>query len=71
MTYVVWGGAAVTVAGVLGLLACALLAMRARQAGLDDAALRARLQRVVTLNLASLALSGLGLMAVVVGLFLS
>ncbi|MEO1153055.1 MAG: hypothetical protein AAFX59_04145, partial [Pseudomonadota bacterium] len=47
------------------------LQLRARAAGLEDAALRAQLQKVVTLNLAALAICGLGLMAVIVGLFLS
>lgn len=71
MDLLVWGGAALTVLGLLGLVACIVMAARARAAGLDDADLRARLQRVVTVNLASLAVSGLGLMIVIVGLFLS
>lgn len=71
MGYLVWGGAGLTVLGLCGLLACIVLAMRARAAGLEDAALRAQLQKVVTLNLAALAICGLGLMAVIVGLFLS
>ena len=71
MEVLVWGGAALTLLGVAGLVACIVLAMRARQAGLDDAELRARLQRIVTLNLGALAVCGLGRLAVIVGLFLS
>jgi hypothetical protein len=55
---------------VLGLVWCIVLALRARRAGLPEAELKARLQRVVTLNLAALAVSALGLMAVVTGVIL-
>lgn len=68
---VIWGGAALTLLGVGGLVACIVLAMRARRSGLPDAELRQRLQRVVVLNLAALAVSALGLMAVVTGVMLS
>lgn len=70
MELLVWIGAAITLAGVGLLIACIVMAMRARNAGLDDDALKARLQKVVVWNLAALALSGIGLMAVIVGLFL-
>ena len=70
MGWLVWAGAAVTVAGVAGLAWCALDVVRARRAGLDDAAMRARLQRVVAINLGALMVSALGLMMVVVGLLL-
>jgi len=39
-------------------------------AGLDEAAMRARLQRIVALNLGALAVSALGLMLVVAGIVL-
>lgn len=70
MELLVWIGAVITLAGVGLLIACIVMAMRARNAGLDDDALKARLQKVVVWNLAALALSGIGLMAVIVGLFL-
>lgn len=70
MDYVIWGGAALSFLGVLGLVWCIVLAMRARSAGLPDAELKARLQKVVVLNLGALAVSALGLMAVVVGIIL-
>ena len=38
--------------------------------GLDDAAMRAELQRVVVINLAAVGLSALGLAAVVTGILL-
>ena len=70
MEWMVWIGAAVSLGGIAGLLRCIQLAMRARRAGLDDAAMRARLQQIVTLNLAALGVSALGLMLVVVGILL-
>ncbi|MGR3756927.1 MAG: hypothetical protein ACU0AT_06835 [Tranquillimonas sp.] len=71
MELLIWIGAALTVAGV-GLLAwCVLQVMRARRQGLDDTALRARLQSLVAVNLGALAISALGLMTVVAGLVLS
>lgn len=53
-----------------GLIWCILLTLQARRQGLTDAAMRARLQQVVTYNLAALGVSALGLMAVVTGLIL-
>ncbi|AZQ67432.1 hypothetical protein EF888_09990 [Silicimonas algicola] len=70
MELLVWIGAAVTLAGLAGLVWCIVLVTRARNAGLDDAALKARLQRVVALNLGALLLSALGLMLVILGIIL-
>jgi hypothetical protein len=70
MEGLIWAGAAVSLAGVGGLVWCILLALRARRAGLPDAELRVRLQRVVALNLGALFLSAIGLMMVVVGILL-
>jgi hypothetical protein len=71
MELLVWTGAGLTLLGLAGLIWCIVLAARARRAGLSDEVLRARLQKVVALNLGALALSALGLMAVIVGIFLS
>ena len=71
MAMVIWIGAALTLAGVAGLVWCIVLAVRAKRSGLADAAMKAALQRVVALNLGALALSGLGLMLVVVGVILA
>jgi hypothetical protein len=71
MKLLIWIGAALTLLGVAGLMWCILMAMGARKAGLPDDQLRARLQKVVALNLAALGLSALGLMAVVMGIVLS
>lgn len=71
MQGVIWSGTALTLLGVVGLVACMGLALRIKRSGADDAAMKAALQRIVALNLGSLALSGLGLMAVVTGIFLA
>jgi len=71
MEAIVWIGAALTVVGLAMLMWCIVAVMRAKRAGLDDAELKARLQKVVALNLAALGVSGLGLMIVIVGIFLA
>lgn len=70
MQFLVLIGAMVSLAGVTGLIWCILLALRARREGLDDQAMRTRLQYVVMLNMGALGVSGLGLMLVVAGIFL-
>ena len=62
--------AALTLIGLLGLGYCVLRVMRARRAGLTDDALRAELRSVVTVNLAAVGVSALGLMLVVAGIML-
>ncbi|WP_112874770.1 hypothetical protein [Paracoccus endophyticus] len=66
----IWGGAALTAAGLIGIVWCIAAVVGARRAGVDDAAMRARMQRVVAVNMAALAASMLGLMAVVLGIML-
>ncbi len=70
MEWLVWTGAAISAAGLAGVVWCIIAVMRARRAGLGDAELRARLQRAVTVNLGSFAVSMLGLMMVIVGVLL-
>lgn len=70
MQMLIWAGAALTLIGLGGLIYCILRATRAKRSGLDDTAMRAELQRVVTINLAAVGLSALGLAAVVTGILL-
>lgn len=67
----IWGGAILTLVGLAALIWCIITVSRARNAGLDDAQLRARMQRAVAVNMAALAASAIGLMLVVVGIFLA
>ena len=66
---IVWAGAALSVAGLLGLVWCIIKVARARRQNLDDDALRAVVQSVLPYNLGALLLSVLGLMLVMVGIF--
>ena len=63
-------GVAITLAGIGGLIWCIVSANRVRKAGLSDEEAKTRLNRLVAINLASLAIAGLGLMCLVTGLFL-
>ena len=71
MEALIWIGAGLTLIGLFGLIWCIVIAMRARKEGLDDAAMKARLQKVVALNLGALAVSAIGLMTVIMGVFLA
>ena len=71
MHIVVWSGAALTLVGVFGLLWCVWIVLGIKRANLPDAEAHARMQKVVALNLGALAVSFLGLMAVLVGIILS
>lgn len=67
---IIWAGTALVLAGLAALGWCIVTVARLRKAGLDDETMRARMQRVVAVNLGALALSGIGLMMVVLGIFL-
>ena len=70
MEALVWIGALLALGGLAGLGYCIAVAWRARRAGLQGAAMEARLRRLVALNLGALAVSTLGLMLVGLGVFL-
>ena len=70
MEKLVYAGTLVSLLGLAGLAYCIVAALLARRAGLDDEALRARLQRLVVWNMGALLLSCIGLIMVVTGLFL-
>lgn len=66
----IWVGAGLSLVGLMGLSWCIARVWTARRAGLDDAAMRALLARVVPVNLGALLLSVLGLMLVIAGIML-
>lgn len=71
MEWLIWIGAALTLFGI-GLLGyCIWVVARARKAGGSDDEVKARMQKVVALNMLALMTSALGLGAVSVGIFLS
>lgn len=71
MEWLVIIGTLLAVAGLAGLVVSALKVMRARRAGLEDAALKEAVRGAMVLNMAAFALSALGLMMVVVGVILA
>ena len=70
MDLLVWIGAAISALGLDGIIYSIFAVAKARNAGLADDELRARISRILPINLGSLFLSVIGLMMVVVGVFL-
>ena len=70
MDVLIWSGAVVSLGGVVLLVYCILAAVRARRDTENDAALKARLQRLAAVNMGALAVSSVGLMMVVLGIVL-
>lgn len=70
MENLIWIGAFVSLIGIAGLVWCIVIAARAKRAGLSDDELKARLQKVVAINLGALLVSAMGLMMVVTGIML-
>ncbi len=66
----VWGGAGLSLLGLLGLGWCIIKVSRAKRAQLDDEAMRVVLRKVVPLNMGALFLSVIGLMLVILGISL-
>ena len=66
----IWGGTALTMAGLVALVWCIVTAARAKTRGLSDDAMRAVMRRVVVVNMAALAASVFGLMFVVLAIML-
>ncbi|KJZ19868.1 hypothetical protein [Loktanella sp. S4079] len=70
MEIVVWIGAALSVIGLSGIVYSIITVTKAKRAGLSDEEMRARLARILPINLVALLISMIGLMAVVVGVML-
>jgi len=70
MEIIVWSGAALSVVGLCGILYSIVAVTKAKRAGLPDEELRARIARILPINLGALFISMIGLMAVVVGVLL-
>lgn len=67
----IWGGAALSLLGLAGLMVSVLRVLRARKSGLSDEDLRAAVQAAIPLNMGSLMLSVIGLMLVITGISLA
>ncbi len=64
-------GATLSVIGLTGIIYSIIAVARAKRAKLDDAELRARLGKVLPINLGALLVSVIGLMCVIIGIVLS
>lgn len=71
MELLVWIGAGISVIGLIGIVWSIFAVASARKAGLDDDALRARMSRILPINIGALLLSILGLLLVLVGVILT
>ena len=71
MSGLIWGGTALSLLGLLGLLWCIRSVAKSKKHAQSDEELRATLAKMLPANLAALLLSVLGLMLVVVGVFLA
>lgn len=71
MDILIWAGAALTVIGLIGLIWCITRAVAIKRAAMSDDDMKTALQSLVAWNLGALALSAIGLMAIVMGIALS
>jgi hypothetical protein len=70
MEIIVWSGAALSVVGLCGIVYSIVAVTKAKRAGLSDEDLRARIAKILPINLGALFVSMIGLMAVIVGVLL-
>ena len=70
METVIWIGAALSVVGLIGIIYSIIAVARAKRAGLTDEELRARVTKILPVNLGALFISVIGLMSVIVGVML-
>ena len=70
MEIVVWSGAALSALGIVGIIYSIVAVTRAKSANLPDEELRARISRILPVNLGALFVSMIGLMTVIVGVML-
>jgi len=71
MTWLVNVGTGLAAVGLLALGYCMVSALAAKRAGLPDPELRARLQRIVGINMGAFLVCVVGLMGVVLGVLLA
>ena len=70
MEVVVWIGAVLSLIGLCGIVYSIIAVAKAKRAGLPDEELRARIGKILPLNLIALFVSMIGLMAVIIGVML-
>lgn len=68
---IILAGAALSIFGLIGIVYSIVAVAKAKRAKLEDAALRARLEKLLPINLGALFVSVIGLMLVIVGIVLA
>lgn len=66
----IWIGAALSVLGMVGIIVSIVMVAKAKRAGLEDSEMRARISKILPLNMGALFVSMIGLMMVIVGIIL-
>lgn len=67
----IWIGAALTILGMIGIIVSIIMVTRAKRAKLEEAEMRARIGKILPLNMGALFVSMIGLMMVIVGIVLA
>ena len=67
----IWIGAALSILGMVGIIVSIVMVAKAKHAGLEDAEMRARISKILPLNMGALFVSMIGLMMVIVGIILA
>ena len=70
MELLIWMGSILSILGLVGLFWCIKTVLKAKKLATTDDELRSSLRRAVPLNMASLFLSALGLILVILGIML-
>ena len=70
MELLIWMGSILSILGLVGLFWCIKTVLKAKKLATSDDELRSSLRMAVPLNMASLFLSALGLMLVILGIML-
>jgi len=71
MHYLIGIGAVISLVGIAGIIMSIVQVRRAKKTATDDADLKARIQKILPLNLGAFFVSVIGLMCVVVGVLLA
>jgi hypothetical protein len=67
----IWIGAALSVLGMVGIIVSIVMVAKAKRAALEDTEMRARISKILPLNMGALFVSMIGLMMVIVGIILA
>ena len=70
MDFLIWGGAVVSLSGLVGLVWCIVKARQAKNAANSEEELNTEIRKLIPWNMGALFLSTIGLMIVIVGIFL-